>query len=95
MRQFTFAATQFAMAPERDATIARAEAMDSGPGLQHLRSLARDLGVVLPLSFFERAGQAHFNSLAMIDADGAVPGLYRKTHIPPTRAMTAPATGGG
>ncbi len=44
--------------------------------------LARELGVVLPLSFFERAGQAHFNSLAMIDADGSVMGLYRKSHIP-------------
>lgn len=44
--------------------------------------LARELGVVLPLSFFERATNAHFNSLAMIDADGAVLGLYRKSHIP-------------
>ncbi|HSC19816.1 MAG TPA: nitrilase-related carbon-nitrogen hydrolase, partial [Rhizomicrobium sp.] len=44
--------------------------------------LAKELGVVLPLSFFERAGRAHFNSLAMIDADGAVLGLYRKSHIP-------------
>jgi N-carbamoylputrescine amidase len=45
-------------------------------------ALAKELGVVLPLSFFERAGQAHFNSLAMIDADGKVMGLYRKAHIP-------------
>lgn len=45
-------------------------------------SLARELGVVLPVSFFERAGQAHFNSLAMVDADGQVLGLYRKSHIP-------------
>jgi N-carbamoylputrescine amidase len=37
---------------------------------------------VLPVSFFERAGHAHFNSLAMIDADGTVLGLYRKSHIP-------------
>jgi N-carbamoylputrescine amidase len=44
--------------------------------------LARELGVVLPVSFFERAGQATFNSLAMVDADGAVLGLYRKAHIP-------------
>jgi N-carbamoylputrescine amidase len=43
---------------------------------------ARELGVVLPVSFFERAGHAHFNSLAMVDADGAVLGLYRKSHIP-------------
>jgi len=44
--------------------------------------LARELGVVLPLSFFERAGNAHFNALAMIDADGRVLGRYRKSHIP-------------
>ena len=44
--------------------------------------LAKKLGVVLPISFFERAGKAYFNSMAMIDADGTVLGLYRKTHIP-------------
>jgi N-carbamoylputrescine amidase len=44
--------------------------------------LARELGVVLPCSYFEKAGQAHFNSMAMIDADGRVLGNYRKTHIP-------------
>jgi N-carbamoylputrescine amidase len=44
--------------------------------------LARELGMVLPLSFFERANAAFFNSLAMIDADGTVLGLYRKSHIP-------------
>ncbi|WP_202911086.1 N-carbamoylputrescine amidase [Ancylobacter sp. TS-1] len=44
--------------------------------------LARELGVVLPVSFFERAGQATFNSIAVIDADGSILGLYRKSHIP-------------
>ena len=44
--------------------------------------LARELGVVLPISFFERANNAHYNSLAMIDADGAILGCYRKSHIP-------------
>lgn len=44
--------------------------------------LAKELGVVLPVNFFERAGHAHFNSLAMIDADGKMMGLYRKAHIP-------------
>lgn len=47
-----------------------------------MAALAKDLRVVLPVSFFERAGHAHFNSLAMIDADGTVLGLYRKSHIP-------------
>jgi N-carbamoylputrescine amidase len=44
--------------------------------------LARELGVVLPVSFFERSGQACFNSVAIVDADGEVLGLYRKSHIP-------------
>jgi N-carbamoylputrescine amidase len=44
--------------------------------------LAKELNVVLPISFFERKNQAHYNSMAVIDADGSVLGLYRKTHIP-------------
>ena len=44
--------------------------------------LAKELSVVLPLSFFERATNAHFNAVAIIDADGAVLGRYRKSHIP-------------
>lgn len=52
------------------------------PLVARFAALARELGVVCPVSFFERAGQAHFNSLAMIDADGQVLGLYRKSHIP-------------
>ena len=44
--------------------------------------MARELGVVLPVSFFERAGKAYFNSMAIVDADGSVLGLYRKAHIP-------------
>jgi N-carbamoylputrescine amidase len=47
-----------------------------------MSALAAELKVVLPVSFFERAGHAHFNSLAMVDADGTVLGLYRKSHIP-------------
>ena len=38
--------------------------------------------MVLPVPFFERSGQAYFNSCAVIDADGAVLGVYRKSHIP-------------
>ena len=44
--------------------------------------LAKELSVVLPLSFFERATNAYFNALAVIDADGRVLGRYRKSHIP-------------
>jgi N-carbamoylputrescine amidase len=45
-------------------------------------SLAKELGVVLPVSFFEQDGDKQFNSLAMVDADGKVLGLYRKSHVP-------------
>lgn len=44
--------------------------------------LAKDLSVVLPLSFFERASNAYFNAVAIIDADGSVLGRYHKSHIP-------------
>lgn len=50
--------------------------------VQHFAVLARKLGVVLPISYYEAAGNTFFNSLAMIDADGTVLGNYRKTHIP-------------
>ena len=48
----------------------------------HFSKLAGELGVVLPISFFEKVNQARFNSVAVIDADGRVLGTYRKTHIP-------------
>jgi N-carbamoylputrescine amidase len=55
---------------------------EGNPLIAEMSELAKELGVVLPVSFFERAGRAHFNSLAMVDADGRVLGLYRKSHIP-------------
>jgi len=58
------------------------EATLDDPLLKRFAALARELSVVLPVSFFERANRAHYNSLAMMDADGAMLGLYRKTHIP-------------
>ena len=50
--------------------------------VRHMRALAKELQVVLPVSFFEKAGLAFFNSVAMVDADGSILGVYRKTHIP-------------
>jgi N-carbamoylputrescine amidase len=52
------------------------------PCVRALAPLAGDLGVVLPLSIFEREGPHYFNSLVMVDADGSLMGLYRKSHIP-------------
>lgn len=47
-----------------------------------MQKIAKELGVVLPVSFFEEANNAHYNSIAVIDADGTDLGLYRKSHIP-------------
>lgn len=62
--------------------LALAEEFSSSPLLKRFSALAKELGVVLPLSWFEKAGNAYFNSLAVADADGCLLGVYRKTHIP-------------
>ena len=55
---------------------------EENPAIRHFQALARELAVVLPISFFERAGRARFNSVAVLDADGRNLGIYRKSHIP-------------
>lgn len=55
---------------------------EENPAIRHFIPIAKELHVVLPISFFEKHGNTQFNSLAMIDADGTVLGIYRKTHIP-------------
>ncbi len=59
-----------------------AQPLDGHPLIARFTALAKELGVVIPVSFFERAGPAFFNSVAMVDADGRVLGVYRKSHIP-------------
>ena len=61
---------------------ALAHPIEGHPVLARMSALAKELKVVLPVSFFERANNAYYNSLAIIDADGANLGLYRKSHIP-------------
>lgn len=56
--------------------------VEQNPAIQHFQKLAAELQVVLPISFFELAGRARFNSIAIIDADGRLLGVYRKSHIP-------------
>lgn len=55
---------------------------ENNPAILRMKEVAKELSVVLPISFFERDGQVTYNSVAMIDADGVVLGVYRKTHIP-------------
>jgi len=65
-----------------DANFSLAAEADDSPVVEHFGAVAEELGVVLPISFFERAGNVYYNSLAVIDADGKVMGVYRKSHIP-------------
>lgn len=76
-----FAAPYFCI--EQDARhLHLAQAVEESRPVSHFAALARELAVVLPVSFFERAGPAYFNSVAIIDADGRRLGIYRKSHIP-------------
>ena len=50
--------------------------------INHFKALAKELDIVLPISFYEKSGNTFFNSVTVIDADGEILGTYRKTHIP-------------
>ncbi len=54
----------------------------SNKAVSHFTKLAAELKVVLPISFYEKSNYARYNSLAMVDADGKILGVYRKSHIP-------------
>ncbi len=60
----------------------RARPVEGHPTVSRLAALAAELAVVLPLSVYERANRATYNSVVIVDADGAVLGTYRKSHIP-------------
>jgi N-carbamoylputrescine amidase len=59
-----------------------AEDASDSKTLKHFQKIAKEYKVVLPLSFFEKDGNCYFNSLAVIDNDGTILGIYRKSHIP-------------
>lgn len=67
---------------QREEDFARALPADAHPTIVHFQKLADELGVALPVSFYERDGQELYNSVAMVDADGSMLGVYRKSHIP-------------
>lgn len=59
-----------------------AKTAEENPAVRHFTPIAKELSVVLPISFYERSGNTMFNSAAVLDADGTNLGIYRKTHIP-------------
>ena len=61
---------------------AYAAELENNRAVRHFRQIAGELGVVLPISFYEKKNNARYNSVAVIDADGTVLGKYRKSHIP-------------
>lgn len=61
---------------------ALATTVEENPAVIRFRNVCRELKIVMPVSFYELSGNTTFNSIAMIDADGSVLGVYRKTHIP-------------
>ena len=60
----------------------KAEEVKDSKTLKHFQEMAKEYKVVLPISFFEKSGNCYFNSLVMIDKDGTIVDLYRKSHIP-------------
>ncbi|KZV17978.1 N-carbamoylputrescine amidase [Dorcoceras hygrometricum] len=67
---------------QREDFFQRSKPYKGHPTILRMQNLAKELGVVIPVSFFEEANNAHYNSIVVIDADGTDLGLYRKSHIP-------------
>jgi N-carbamoylputrescine amidase len=67
---------------EDEGYFVHARPLASHPAVAAMQTLAAELGVAIPTSFFEADGPHYYNSLAMIGPDGAVQGVYRKSHIP-------------
>ena len=59
-----------------------AKPVEDNDAVKHFKQVAAELKVVIPVSFYEKDGNVLYNSVAVIDADGTVLGVYRKTHIP-------------
>lgn len=65
-----------------EALFVNARPVNEHPAVAAMQAVAKDMGVYIPTSFFERDGQQYYNSLAMIDDQGEIMGVYRKSHIP-------------
>ena len=79
--QELFESTYFCM-DQKDELFGLSKPFENHPTLEKMSKLASELKVVLPVSFFEKANRAHYNAIAVINADGLVLGRYRKSHIP-------------
>ena len=80
--QEMFATHFFAFMDWKPEYFALAEPVEDSPILKRMGALAKELGVVLPVNFFERANNAYYNTIMVFDADGRELGIYRKSHIP-------------
>lgn len=56
--------------------------LENNKAVNHFKTIAKELEVVIPISFYERKNNARYNSVAVIDAGGEILGVYRKSHIP-------------
>ena len=61
-----------------------AQTAEENPAVRHFSRVAAELGIVIPVSFYEKEVNNTYNSVAVLDADGKNLGIYRKTHIPVT-----------
>lgn len=74
--------TQYFCQKEKSEYYNYAVELENNLAVKHFKKIAQELKVVLPISFYERKNNAKYNSTAIIDADGEILGVYRKTHIP-------------
>tara|TARA_B100001057_G_C22824746_1_gene940950 strand:- start:276 stop:1148 length:873 start_codon:yes stop_codon:yes gene_type:complete len=79
--QELFESTYFCM-DQKDELFGLSKPFENHPTLERMSKLAAELNVVIPVSFFEKANRAHYNAIAVINADGNILGKYRKSHIP-------------
>ncbi len=73
---------QYFCTEQEEALFATAAPAESHPAVQAARAVARDEGICIPTSFFERDGHHYYNSLAFVNDEGMIDGVYRKSHIP-------------
>ena len=79
--QELFESTYFCM-DQKDELFQLSKPFENHPTIERMAKLASELKVVLPISFFEKANRAHYNAIAVINANGEILGKYRKSHIP-------------